>query len=332
MSEPPATRTLPAGGAARIRLRTRDLDEAQAAGADAYHSHRVSVLGDRDRFGLRLDTVRIGGLTLGRLSYGTEVSVETTEPPTAYQVNVPVSGTVRAWSDDERAVAEPGRAVVHRPGRRHGFQGWASPCRVFGLRIDRDCLEQELKIMVDRPVRTPIAFPLALDLRSGPGRHWWSLVQVVAAQLWDDDRPPHPFLSATLEHAVIAGLLLAAGLDHRAGLAAPVTPARPAAIRRALDLIESHPEAPLTVRDLAAAAGVGVRTLQEGFRSVLGTTPMRYLRDVRLARARQDLLNAGDAPEPVATIAYRWGFSHLGRFTERYRAVYGESPSRTRPV
>jgi hypothetical protein len=187
VSEPPATRTLPAGSAARgarIRLRTRDLDEAQAAGADAYHSHRVSVLGDRDRFGLRLDTVRMGGLTLGRLSYGTEVSVETTEPPTAYQVNVPVSGTVRAWSDDERAVAVPGRAVVHHPGRRHGFQGWASPCRVFGLRIDRQCLEQELKIMADRPVRTPIAFPLALDLRSGPGRHWWSLVQVVAAQLW----------------------------------------------------------------------------------------------------------------------------------------------------
>jgi transcriptional regulator GlxA family with amidase domain len=179
-------------------------------------------------------------------------------------------------------------------------------------------------------VRAPIAFDLSLDLRTGSGRHWWSLVQGVAAQVHDETHPPHPLLSAALEHAVTAGLRLAAYHDHRAELATPVAPARPVAIRRAVELIESRPEAPLTVRDLADAAGVGVRTLQEGFRSALGTTPMRYLRDVRLARARQDLLAADADPEAITTVAYRWGFSHLGRFAEQYRAAYGESPTQTR--
>lgn len=31
----------------------------------------------------------------------------------------------------------------------------------------------------------------------------------------------------------------------------------------------------------------------------------------------------------VATIAARWGFPHLGRFSVDYRAVYGTTPSRT---
>jgi len=150
----------------------------------------------------------------------------------------------------------------------------------------------------------------------------------MARQLFDDD-PTHPLLSSALEHTLLTGLLLTAGHNHRAELTAPVPPARPAAIRRAVELIESRPETPLTVRDLAHAAGVGVRTLQEGFRHTLGTTPMSYLRDVRLARARRDLLAAGTDPAAVTTVAYRWGFTHLGRFAEQYRKTYGESPSTT---
>jgi len=81
---------------------------------------------------------------------------------------------------------------------------------------------------------------------------------------------------------------------------------------------------------LAGLAGVSVRGLQQGFRDYLGITPLEYLREVRLARARDDLLAADpEADVSVTEVAYRWGFGHLARFAGYYRHRYGELPSET---
>ncbi|MCV7021542.1 helix-turn-helix transcriptional regulator [Mycolicibacterium aichiense] len=81
--------------------------------------------------------------------------------------------------------------------------------------------------------------------------------------------------------------------------------------------------------DIAAAINVTPRAVQYMFRRHLDTTPMAYLRRVRLDRAHRDLLAADPAHDTVSAIATRWGFAHTGRFSQVYRAEYGESPSVT---
>ncbi|MFD0385941.1 helix-turn-helix transcriptional regulator [Streptomyces stramineus] len=72
------------------------------------------------------------------------------------------------------------------------------------------------------------------------------------------------------------------------------------------------------------------RALQEAFRRHLGTTPLGYLREVRLGRAHRDLaVGRGNAAVTVAQVAYRWGFGNLGRFAASYQQRYGHAPSRT---
>ncbi len=56
---------------------------------------------------------------------------------------------------------------------------------------------------------------------------------------------------------------------------------------------------------------------------------MAYLRRVRLALARADLVAAEPARDTVTAIAHRWGFHHQGRFSAAYREAYGELPRRT---
>jgi AraC-like DNA-binding protein len=56
---------------------------------------------------------------------------------------------------------------------------------------------------------------------------------------------------------------------------------------------------------------------------------MTYLREVKLARVRADLLEADPSSTTVAAVASRWGFNHLSRFTEMYRRKYGVLPSVT---
>jgi adenylate cyclase len=102
----------------------------------------------------------------------------------------------------------------------------------------------------------------------------------------------------------------------------------PGPLKRALDLLKADPARGWTVDEIASACGIGRRTLQRHFRCFSGRTPMQFLRDLRLDRARQELLRASGGTS-VTDIAARIGFNHLGRFATEYRARYGESPSAT---
>ncbi|MDX3803272.1 helix-turn-helix transcriptional regulator [Streptomyces sp. AK04-3B] len=119
--------------------------------------------------------------------------------------------------------------------------------------------------------------------------------------------------------------------DRYAALPAHTQPALSRAVRRAMAYCEEHAGELVSVADMAAAARVSPRTLQDRFRTDLGTTPAAHLRRVRLDRAHQDLLRIADgsASGTVTDVAARWGFTHLGRFAAYYREAYGQVPSRT---
>jgi AraC-like DNA-binding protein len=103
-----------------------------------------------------------------------------------------------------------------------------------------------------------------------------------------------------------------------------------ATARRAIAFLEANPDLDLGVVEIAQACNVSVRTLQVAFRRHLETTPMTYLRRVRLDRIHADLRAAeqGDG-QTVAQVAARWGFADLGRLAGHYRERFGESPSVT---
>jgi AraC-like DNA-binding protein len=102
-----------------------------------------------------------------------------------------------------------------------------------------------------------------------------------------------------------------------------------ATVRRAVAFIDEHAGQDITAADIAAAVHTSVRTLQLAFRRHLDTTPMNYLRRVRLARARHQLRAASPAQTTVTAVAARWGFSSPSRFTAAYRATYGVRPTDT---
>jgi AraC-like DNA-binding protein len=86
-------------------------------------------------------------------------------------------------------------------------------------------------------------------------------------------------------------------------------------------------------RARAGRRGASVRTLQDNFRQFTGLSPSGWWRGYRLDRVDAALRVAGpdrDGGEGgVTQIATAYGFYHLGRFAERYRARFGETPSET---
>jgi len=102
----------------------------------------------------------------------------------------------------------------------------------------------------------------------------------------------------------------------------------PADLVRALEWLRGRLSEPIQLEQLAQIAGVRPRTLEAHFKLFLGTTPLGWVRGMRLTHARQRLLNA-DPDATVTDIAVASGISQLGRFAAEYRKSFGELPSAT---
>jgi AraC-like DNA-binding protein len=105
--------------------------------------------------------------------------------------------------------------------------------------------------------------------------------------------------------------------------------ASPATLRRAIAFIDEHAHDDITAAEIAAAAGVTIRAVQLAFRRHLDTTPLGYLRRVRLHYAHRQLAAADPQHGSVTAVAYRWGFANSSRFAAYYRQAYGVLPSHT---
>lgn len=307
-------------------LRTTSLDEACAAAGAAYYPHELSAVGHTRSLDVRIRTEQFGPLTVGSLRYGAEVRLRCGELHTGYQVNIPVTGTVDTQNGRHRVLATRATAAVYLPTGDTTIRSWSADCTLYGVKFDRGFLEAELAALRDRPPATVPLTP-SLDVRTSAGRSWLRMVRMLVREVRDG--PVHPVVADRLRGALAVGLLLAACPAYRADLVADHAPAPPRAVRIAADALRERPGDPWRVAALARLAGTSVRQLHAGFQRHLGTSPMAFLRDVRLARAHAELTDAEPGTCAVADVAYRWGFAHPGRFATDYRRAYGRPPSET---
>jgi len=99
-------------------------------------------------------------------------------------------------------------------------------------------------------------------------------------------------------------------------------------VRRAREYIHAHAADAISLSELAARLGVGLRSLQMAFRREIGCSPREYLMTCRLEVARSRLLSAGEGAT-VTQIALECGFSDMTVFARKYREQFGEKPSET---
>ena len=93
---------------------------------------------------------------------------------------------------------------------------------------------------------------------------------------------------------------------------------------RAKDLADARYAEPLTVRDLARAAGLSPAHFSRAFAAAFGEPPHRYLLTRRLERAAA-LLRTTDWS--ITDIGLAVGWSSVGSFTTSFSRTYGVSPT-----
>jgi AraC-like DNA-binding protein len=312
------------------RITTYDVDQTSAAIRGAFADARVSLEpGASAPYLMQVDLMQVGPLTIGDMVVPAALQCEVPQVD-GYFVLLQLSGQWRRADRAHDVVASPGRAAAVVDPDRPAIIQHTAMSRTLQIKIEQGALENELAVLLDRPVRGPVSLGGQLDVRSGLGLSCARMIRLLFAEGRErESLISHPLYAENFWRAVIRGVLLAAPHRWQDELHSPVPAVRPRAIRRAIDAIEAEPQHPYTVHDLARIAGVSVRSLQDGFRAHVGMTPMAYLRRRRLGHCHAVLQAADPRTATVAAVANRWGFSHLGRFAQIYRAQFGVHPSTT---
>lgn len=94
-------------------------------------------------------------------------------------------------------------------------------------------------------------------------------------------------------------------------------------LTEAVSLMEANVEEPLSIDEIARHVGVSRRQLERLFRKYLSTVPMRHYLQLRLARARELLLQTGMS---VGQVALACGFASTQHFSSCFRDSFGVSP------
>jgi len=96
------------------------------------------------------------------------------------------------------------------------------------------------------------------------------------------------------------------------------------AIRRVCEFVESHLEDDINLEALAAEARLSVYHFARGFKLSTGVSPLRYVLEQRVKRARQLLVQTD---LPLSAIASALGFFDQGHFSRQFRRLVGTTPS-----
>ncbi|OBJ54747.1 AraC family transcriptional regulator [Mycobacterium sp. 1423905.2] len=285
----------------------------------------IGPLNDINSFSFTHRRRRLGPITVLDVDFHDEVWVNGGELRPHYHVTLPLAAS-SVGTDSNVPVAARGPVAVYRPEGKAGVPDYAG--RLLAVMIDRYAVEDALADAIGRSVSSQIDLEPLMRTTSPAVRSWITLVSLFTEQLFRPSSILHrPMVGIPFAESLVRGLLLAADHSYRGPLIGEPIDPPPRGIRMAIDIIEAEAHLPLTISALAARSYMSVRSLQQGFRAHLGTTPMAYLRDVRLRRAHQELQAADPSVDTVASIAFRWGFANLGRFAAAYAAHYGERPA-----
>ena len=310
---------------------TEDLYEASTLIGQALSPNRLTLDEfDSVRFAAGLHGVRLRDVCMMHLDLHVAATLVMDCTGPYYAVHMPMNSQAVCVENGYEFVANTTRAAVTSPGQNVTMRfDHDSPQLI--IRIEQEALVRHVTRLLGRRLVRPLVFEPEMDLLTDPAVRWNGALQMLNTEVFHQGslvQLGHGV--GPLEDMIISSLLLVQPSNYYEQLLRPDPKPGSPVVRASLDFIEAHLREPITLTDIARHVNMSARAIQQGFRSELGTTPMAYLRDRRLERAREELTDAIPADGITVTdVAVRLGFSHLSYFAQLYRQRWGESPSDT---
>lgn len=315
-------------------LNTADLDQINAEMTRAISSHVVEPQAGVKRIAATKVEVAFGEQSLIQVGYGADVSIRAESCGPHFLIAIPLSGSALIRAGKNELVSDTSTAAIIRPGDPLHF-AFSHDLTLLLLRVPAQRLEAHCaQLLGDRGHRLDrqLDFAAGFSLDNDTGRSWLRMMRFIRDEAANDNGSflrQSPIAMASFQQTLMNMILTMQPHNYTDHLTGRMTAVAPFYIRRAEEFMGVHAAEPITLPRIAAAAGISVRALTRGFQDFRGTSPMAWLKGLRLERVREDLLSSDSARGSVSQIALAWGFDHLGHFGQDYRRRYGETPRET---
>lgn len=306
-----------------------DTGDIQHQVGSVFKPHELRAARRGEHVGASMYHTRTGQFSVNRLEYMNDVLIDPGRLEDFYLIQIPLQGSAEIRCGEHEFESGPEMASLISPQLPLQMR-WNAASPQLAIRINKDDMAYHCRQHLPQSCEqhTPVFMP-ELDLSSCAGRSLMQMVNLYVEAALQTDHPLHNPLALRQYESALLNTLLFGVKSNAELLAGPRdSVASPYFVRRTEEFIREHLDEALNIEMLAEQAGVSVRTLHAGFRKFRQHTPMGLLRELRLDRVREELLTRDH--QSVTDVAFRWGFTHLGRFSQEYRRRFGETPSETK--
>ena len=310
-----------------VLFHSHDLANVRSEVAKVYCDHQLEI-----KNGVELDArhhhASLANISLNYMEYGAEVQITPGELHDFFLIQLPLSGSARIQSGKQEVISTSMVASIPAPDQYLTMR-WSADCHQLLIQINRDTLEQQLSYLLGRPIQKPLVFDLLMNGERDDIASWWRFIWYVIHEFeYNVSLAISNTAVSHMERAIMAHLLYAQPHNYTDALNAQTRSIAPVHVKRAEEYMQEHVTMPISINDLVKITSVSARSLYDGFRRFRSTTPMNYLRSLRLKNVHKDLLECSENTR-VTEIATKWSFTQFGRFSVAYKKVYGQSPSDT---
>lgn len=226
----------------------------------------------------------------------------------AFEICLLAEGEVHWWVERETHVVRSGEIFITGPGERHGGVGAVvHPCELYWLHVSVRQPEEMRALLADLRRLTVRTFAASAVLQSDLRR------------LVEEHRTPGRHAQAFAKAMLSAVLAL---VIREAAAAPPQQLSN--TVSQAIAFMSARLGEQISLREIAAAAGVSAPHLQRRFQQELHGPVGAHLTRLRLDQARALLQRNAN---PVTEIALAAGFSSSQYFATVFRRYFGMSPS-----
>jgi AraC-like DNA-binding protein len=307
---------------------THDMDVARQACSQLICSHQMQLVNTHVPFHASLDHLALGALSVMRFSFRSPVVIETCALNDSYILCLPVSGSSQYRHGSGSSIASPSQPSIVGGGERFQFVTSADYDAII-VCIKRSDLEHSWgQLAGDLPPR-PICFSSELTTDGVA----WRAIEPVLHTLANSSMFEQAGVSPDSLYSRVSDMLISTLLLNQPHSHLQCSPHQErsdsARLRRAKSFMLENLEEQLSLAIIAQALNMPARSIQAAFQAAEGMGPMQWLRLQRLLAVRQVLLVSSCVSTRISDVAPRFGFLHLGEFSQLYRRTFGERPSET---
>jgi AraC family ethanolamine operon transcriptional activator len=220
--------------------------------------------------------------------------------------------------------------IMCRPGNQSFELITPNEFDIYGMVVE----QEKIQVMADNHnIAIDWAQLYQQDRLTLPEKTITALRFILNNLLSDNPANNSPQRPAKLQHDVIMMALLESLENSQPAKRETISfSRRQQIVEQAKIYLHQHQDSTVTINDLCTLCHVSRRTLQYSFETILGLSPLRYLRFSRLNGVRRELLanqQTSMHKTSIAEVAAHWGFWNLSQFTQDYKQLFNELPSVT---